>query len=1015
VTKSWAFVIDSVEFTPAVVAGQTSLGGSESAALGLARALRARGEDVHVFTSKLSPDAAGVDHAGVTWHALDDFAPMNQFIEWDVVVALRMFSLFAWRPIYARLRVLWNQDLLVPGQMHSGVMGVAWALDQVAYVSDYHRRQWEQIEPLLRPIGWVTRNGFDPRDLSAAAATKDPNRIIHISRPERGLMPILEMWPALKAKRPDATLQICRYSSMYDTGPGSWSEVCASYDRAVQAMNEQVGGITYLGELSKPALYQAIADAAVMWYPGVASFAETSCIAALEAQANGTPFVGSYRGALPETVPSGSLIKGDPKDADYQTASIDAVCDLLDGCAKQSFDYRRRQREGRAHAKQFTYDTLAAQWDAQVDSWFEERYQRHRLGVMRQLLYEDDHVAAKVVAEAVVADAFDDASPTSIADFNEANKADLFCDYVIAGKDQTAEQYGSAAISDPLYEAEVSTRFKAVIPEFEHCASVLDVACGNGAFSLALALANPTVHVLGFDYSEANIARAREAAIKAGVSDRCTFEQQTVYDFDRQTMHSDWDVFVEEVEELQGSGLKFDGLFCGEFIEHVANHRAVIDGLEAVLVSGAVAVYTCPHGACSEMVPRGTPLRRGHVHRFHHDDLKAVWGVKHAFRALYLAAGVTERGNPLGNWLIRYTVQTGRSAGPRPLPARIQRTRPLPRLTVGIIAKDAENDLGRCLASIYKVADEIVVGDTGSTDQTKAIAASYGATVVDLPTLNDTPEGFAGARNAVLQHSTGEWFLWIDCDEQLINAGLLHRYLEGVVFNGFVLKQTHLYLDGAPTFDIPIRVFRNTGKVRFFGCIHEQPQDGEPNADIFPTLQVQDVLIAHTGYLTPDGREAKRVSRNLPLLVRDQKVFPDRLLGKVLALREAVLQADANRGGGPVTEYAQRGYAYAVQMFIQHFDDPGHKYHRLARPWYEAALRHLGLGWEQEIGLAGRKGGLEQRRPQPERIWVRDADEYERVMAFKVKDIAKNMAPVVFLTDPDALRPPVPQEAQVSA
>jgi glycosyltransferase involved in cell wall biosynthesis len=72
-------------------------------------------------------------------------------------------------------------------------------------------------------------------------------------------------------------------------------------------------------------------------------------------------------------------------------------------------------------------------------------------------------------------------------------------------------------------------------------------------------------------------------------------------------------------------------------------------------------------------------------------------------------------------------VATGRSDD------RIRKTRPLQKLSVGMIVKDAENDLGRCLATIYKVADEIVIGDTGSTDTTKQIAASYGARVLDLP------------------------------------------------------------------------------------------------------------------------------------------------------------------------------------------------------------------------------------------------------------------------------------------
>lgn len=977
---SIAFLVDSVPFTKPVIAGETSLGGSESACLGLARALKARGHDVHIFTTRLGEDAHGPDYAGVLWHAMAEFQTMNQFLEWDVVVSLRMFTAFAFS-IYARLRVLWSEDLLVPGQMQDGIMAVSWNLDTIAYVSDYHRRQWEDLQPELKPLAYVTRNGYDPAHVPSSS-TKDPNRIIHISRPERGLRPLLAMWPALKAKYPQATLQVCRYSSMYDQGPGSWSDTCAAYDRQLEAVNAQVGGITYLGELTKPQLYKAISEAAVMWYPGVASFAETSCIAAIEAQACGTPFVGSYKGALPETCPSGLLFTGDADaDAAYQQASIAAVGDLLDGCARQSFQYRRLVREGLQYAQPYAYATIAEEWEEWIESTFSQRYEANKRGVLRQLLHEDDHTAARIVAH----------------DLDDQAAVD-FCDYVIAGKDQSAEHYGNAAVQDPMKEVQFSDRFKAVIPRFEGCTRVLDVACGNGSFALALTLANPDVHVHGFDYSEHNIEIADAAAKKHGVGDRCHFARRTVYDFDTQQMHAEW----KAAARLYGA-VAFDGLFCGEFVEHVGNCTLLIDSLEAVLAYGATVVYTCPQGACAELLPRNIPLRRGHVHRFHYDDLFAVWGPKLNAYIDYLAGGVTERGNTLGNWIITYTVAPDRPAGQRPYAQRIRRTRPMPKLSVGMIVKDAENDLARCLSSLYKLADEIVIGDTGSTDTTKQIAADFKATVIDLPPVMDTLEGFAGARNAVLAQCTGDWHLWVDADEQIIGGPWLRRYMDGHVFNGYVLHQTHLYMDGPPTFDIPVRLFRNTGQVKFFGCVHEQPQDGDANADIYPTLDLSDVSIAHTGYLTQDIREDKRVSRNLPLLIRDQQVFPERLLGQVLLLREAVIQADMIRANhrGQVTPKAQQGYAHAIRIFLEHFDDPGHKYAKLARPWYEVALKHLGMGWEHEVAMAGAQGGLGGRQAKPERIWVRDAAEFERVMAHRTKKVVEGMAPVTFKTDPD--------------
>jgi glycosyltransferase involved in cell wall biosynthesis/predicted O-methyltransferase YrrM len=1031
---SWAFLVDSVPFTKAVVDGQTSLGGSESACLGLARALQARGHDVHIFATKLAQDAEGPDAAGVVWHPLDDFAPMNQFIEWDVVVGLRMFAFFG-MTVHARLKLLWNQDLLIDGAGDQ-VMSVAWNIDRAVYVSEYHRQQWEGVQPELAPLGWATKNGFDPRFVRKDA-TKDPKRIIHISRPERGLAPLLAMWPALRARVPGATLQICRYASMYDGEGSNVRAICESFDDQITRVNAEVGGIEYLGSLDKPALYQAIADAAVMWYPGIAGFAETSCIAAVEAQANGTPFVGSLKGALAETAyPSfeaGLLIAGDAeRDEAYQTASVDAVVQLLDGCARQSFEYRKLQQAGRKYVQGYTYDVIAAEWEAQVDGWFRERYEVNRLRVMEQLLHEDDHTAAMVVAhdiadgvqrlragsvkygnriDSAVVNLIGHADPnkTEIGLCDEAVRCETcaalraaaFCERVIQGKEQGAEDYAAHAIQDPLAEVEHSGRFRAVAPQFKDCRRVLDIACGNGAGAIALALAHPDLHVVGVDYAEANIDLATSAAIRAGVTCRCTFIALTVWDFDTDGPAEKADLALKR---LSASGPQvFDGAFIGEFVEHVADCSRLVDWVETFLTEGAVVVYTCPVGPLGELVPRGQPIQRGHVHCFKSDDVHHVWGGKQDFGADFFGIGQTPRLAPIGHWLIHYRTAPNRPAGERDYATRVQRTRPLAKLSVGLIVKDAETDLGRCLTSIWNIADEIVVGDTGSTDLTKMIAESYGARVLDLPPIEAQREGFAGARNAVLAACTGDWFLWIDADEQLMQPHLLRRYLDGgPVYNGFVIHQHHLQLDAAAQYDIPVRLFRTSKNIRFYGCIHEQPQLGDCNTDILPTLEVFDIVIAHTGYLTEGIRREKMLQRNLPLLQRDQQVFPDRELGKVLVLRDYVNLSDydCEAAGGRITAKAQRGYAQAMRLFITYFDDPAHKFHGIARPWYQVALQRLGVGLEVEVALAGRVGGLKAAHAKPERVWVRDAGEFERYMAWKVTSAAEKLRDVPIHTDP---------------
>jgi 2-polyprenyl-3-methyl-5-hydroxy-6-metoxy-1,4-benzoquinol methylase/glycosyltransferase involved in cell wall biosynthesis len=980
VTFTIGFLIDSIPFTPGVIAGTESLGGSESACLGLARALKARGHAVSIFATKLDEACIGPDQAGVLWHPADELPAMNTVIEFDVFVVLRLYPHLATFQPKARLTLLWHQDLLTDP---NGLMAVAWAADTHVYVSDYQRQQYEDRLPELKGHGWVTKNGYD-ETLVPADVVKDPNRIIHITRPERGLRPILQMWAHLKKQFPQATLALCRYNSMYDAA--GWGKVCAQFDEAVEAVNAEVGGITYLGELGKPALYRAIAESAVMWYPGIASFAETSCIAAIEAQANGTPFVGSYKGALPETVPSGVLVKGDAEnDADYQRASIDAVIDALKGCANSGFAYRARVKSGQQHVRAYTYDAIAAEWDAFITDTFQTRYAENRVGVLRQLLHYDDLSAADRVAADIL-----EREPSN----QEAADIRALYTRVAAGLDQGPADYAERAL-DPATEIKFEGqqgigRFYQAGSAFAGCTHVLDMACGNGSMALHLAERYPTLRITGVDYAAGNIAVAQEAAARMGLSDRVTF-----------LCGSPWNLETQQPVPVDLAG-PFDGLFVGEFIEHVADCTALVDSLEAYLTPGAVVVYTCPSGPFGELLQRGMALKRGHVHHFCGDDLAAVFGGKEAFGLECIERGISMRGHSIAYWVISYRMAPNRPAGRRPYAHRIVTTRPKARLSVGLIAHNAEVDLGKCLTPLYGLADEILVGDTGSMDATAEIAESYGARVIPLSSVESFEDGFSGARNAVLAQATGEWFMWIDADEWLQGVPNLHKYLVSGPYNGYAISQLHLMLDGPVGRDTPVRIFRTGQGIRFFGCVHEQPGLDDGNTDILPALELSDVSVAHSGYLTESVRKGKMLNRNLPLLKRDQQVFPKRRLGRVLVLRDFynLGQFTQERADGQLTSKAQKYYGECVRLFMLHFADPADKYHKLARPFYEASLKALGTGFELDYGLGGRQGDMGNHRAKLQRVRVQTFAEYDAIVRHEMARIAEQMHPAPLKTDP---------------
>lgn len=82
-------------------------------------------------------------------------------------------------------------------------------------------------------------------------------------------------------------------------------------------------------------------------------------------------------------------------------------------------------------------------------------------------------------------------------------------------------------------------------------------------------------------------------------------------------------------------------------------------------------------------------------------------------------------------------------------------------LSVLIIAKNAGSKLEDCLKSISSLADELVIVDTGSTDNTVEIAKKCGAKI-----FKNKGNDFATWRNEAAKHARGDWLFYIDHDER---------------------------------------------------------------------------------------------------------------------------------------------------------------------------------------------------------------------------------------------------------
>lgn len=197
-----------------------------------------------------------------------------------------------------------------------------------------------------------------------------------------------------------------------------------------------------------------------------------------------------------------------------------------------------------------------------------------------------------------------------------------------------------------------------------------------------------------------------------------------------------------------------------------------------------------------------------------------------------------------------------------------------------MIVRDGQDTITRALTSAAPFVDEMVVVDTGSTDDTVALARAAGAQVSRFRWVDD----FAAARNAALDRARGHWRIFLDADEWLDSgqSGLRDLLAEQKAGEAGWLVVRNQVAAGTTTTTTDTPLVRLLGpQVRYAGRVHEQPQaTGTPFAT--------GLVLGHDGYL-PQANLRKK-GRNATLLLRMLTETPDPdghlhyQLGKTLAV-----------------------------------------------------------------------------------------------------------------------------------
>ena len=187
------------------------------------------------------------------------------------------------------------------------------------------------------------------------------------------------------------------------------------------------------------------------------------------------------------------------------------------------------------------------------------------------------------------------------------------------------------------------------------------------------------------------------------------------------------------------------------------------------------------------------------------------------------------------------------------------------RLTIGLIVKDEEETLEKCLNSLMPLLDavssELIITDTGSCDRTVEIAEKYTDHIIHTQWKDD----FSDARNTGLREARGEWFLFLDGDEwfedvtriiDFFNSGECDRY-----GSAFYKQRNYTDQSGKTYSDFSAeRLFKMYPGIHFVNKVHESIRRTGRS-------KLLDAYVHHYGYVYRDSEDQlKKFRRNTGLL-----------------------------------------------------------------------------------------------------------------------------------------------------
>ncbi|SES71639.1 Glycosyltransferase involved in cell wall bisynthesis [Salinibacillus kushneri] len=233
------------------------------------------------------------------------------------------------------------------------------------------------------------------------------------------------------------------------------------------------------------------------------------------------------------------------------------------------------------------------------------------------------------------------------------------------------------------------------------------------------------------------------------------------------------------------------------------------------------------------------------------------------------------------------------------------------KLSFVMMVKNESKYIENVLQSIQPVSDvvesEIIVLDTGSSDDTPKIAKKYTEHVYYHKWNND----FAAMRNKSISYSKGEWIFVIDGDEIITNQQSLIDFFEkgrDQNFNSVYVNIKNIIREEEGKYNVSTvaRMFKNKKNFKYVGAIHEQPLKEEP-------AFLMELTLVHYGYLATDKKLMERkFTRNSDLLHQELEKDPD----NIYYLHQLFNTYGMHKENEKALEYIEKAYEIAKRKKI---------------------------------------------------------------------------------------------------